>query len=77
MGRTTGGICGVAPGRILWTDDFVFAEVARSELGVERVWTQALVEHLAIRGLIDRAMAEEAHAKLMGFNYQLTQFRGA
>ncbi len=65
------------PGRILWTDDLVLAEVARSELGVERVWTQALVEHLAIRGLIDRAVADEAHAKLIGFNYQVTQFRGS
>jgi tetratricopeptide (TPR) repeat protein len=67
----------LAPGRILWTDDLVLAEVARSELGVERVWTQAVVEHLANRGLIDRAVAEEAYAKLMGFNYQVTQFRGS
>jgi len=66
----------LAPGRILWTDDLVLAEVARSELGVERVWTQALVEHLANRGLIDRAVAEETCAKLIGFNYQVTQFRG-
>jgi tetratricopeptide (TPR) repeat protein len=67
----------LTPGRILWTDDLVLAEVARSELGVERVWTQAVVEHLANRGLIDRAVAEEAYAKLMGFNYQVTQFRGS
>ena len=50
---------------------------AKFELGVERVWTQAVVEHLAIRGLIDAAVAGEAHAKLMGFNYQVTQFRGS
>jgi hypothetical protein len=50
----------LAPGHVLWTDDFVFAEVAKSELGVERVWTQAMVEHLANRGLIDRALADEA-----------------
>jgi transcription elongation GreA/GreB family factor len=67
----------LAPGRVLWTDDLVFAEAAKFELGVERVWTQAVVEHLAIRGLIDRAVAGEAHAKLMGFNYQVTQFRGS
>jgi hypothetical protein len=66
----------LAPGSILWTDDLVFAEVARSELGVERVWTQALVEHLVNRGLIDRAVAEEAYAKLVGFNYQATHFTG-
>jgi hypothetical protein len=64
-------------GNILWTDDFVLAEVARSELGVERVWTQGLVEHLANRGLIDRAVAEESYAKLLGFNYQTTHFTGA
>lgn len=67
----------LAPGRILWTDDLVLAETAKFELGVERVWTQALIEHLALRGLIDRAVADEAHATLMGFNYQVTQFRGS
>jgi tetratricopeptide (TPR) repeat protein len=67
----------LTPGNILWTDDLVFAEVAKSELGVERVWTQALVEHLAHRGLIDRALAEEAYAKMVGFNYQSTHFTGA
>ena len=67
----------LTPGRILWTDDLVFAEAAKFELGVERVWTQAVVEHLALRGLIDAAAAGEAHAKLMGFNYQVTQFRGS
>jgi hypothetical protein len=67
----------LAPGRILWTDDLVLAEAAKFELGVERVWTQAVVEHLAIRGLIDAAVVGEAHAKLMGFNYQVTQFRGS
>jgi hypothetical protein len=62
----------LTPGNILWTDDFVLAEVARSELGVERVWTQALIEHLANRGLVGRALAEEAYAKLVGFDYQYT-----
>ncbi len=70
-------VAALVPGRILWTDDLVFAEVARSELGVERVWTQAVVEHLATRGLVDRAVAEEAYAKLVGFNYQATHFRGS
>lgn len=56
--------------------NLVFAEYARAELGVERVWTQAVIEYLASRGLIDRAIAEEACAKLVGFNYQATVFRG-
>jgi len=69
-------VAALVPGRILWTDDLVFAEVARTELGVERVWTQAVIEHLATRGLVDREVAEEAYAKLVGFNYQATHFRG-
>jgi hypothetical protein len=70
-------VVALAPGSILWTDDLVFAEYAKSELGVERVWTQAVIEHLANRGLLDRAVAEEAYAKLVGFNYQATHFRGS
>jgi hypothetical protein len=66
----------VNPDTILWTDDLVFAEYAKAELKVERVWTQAIVEYLASRGHIDRAVAEEACAKLVGFNYHATVFRG-
>jgi PIN domain associated with the TPR-GreAB-C-PIN system len=65
------------PGTVLWTDDLVSAEVAKSELGVERVWTQAVVEHLANRGLLDRSSADEVYAKLVGFDYQSTHFTGA
>jgi tetratricopeptide (TPR) repeat protein len=70
-------VLALAPGNVLWTDDFVFAEVAKSELGVERVWTQASVEHLTNRGLVDRALADEAYAKLVGFDYHSTHFTGA
>lgn len=70
-------VASVATETILWTDDLVFAEYAKAELGVERVWTQAIVEYLAIPSLIDRAVAEEAYAKLVGFNYQATHFRGS
>ena len=70
-------VAALAPGRILWTDDLVLAEYAKHDLGVERVWTQAVVEHLAVRKLIDRAVAQEAYAKLVGFNYQATHFRGS
>jgi hypothetical protein len=70
-------ILALKPGSILWTDDLVLAEVAKSELGVERVWTQAVAEHLANRGLIDRSLADEVHAKLMGFDFQSTHFTGA
>ena len=78
MGGSRGpAVAALAPGSILWTDDLVFAEVAKSELRVEGGWTLALVEHLVNRGLIYRAVAEEAYAKLVGFNYQITHFRGS
>jgi tetratricopeptide (TPR) repeat protein len=70
-------ILALRPASILWTDDLVAAEVAKSELGVERVWTQSVAEHLANRGLIDRSLADEIHAKLVGFDFQSTQFTGA
>jgi hypothetical protein len=70
-------VAAVAPDTILWTDDLVFAEYAKAELGVERVWTQAMLEYLASRGLIDRAVAEEAYAKLVGFSYHATHFIGS
>ena len=67
----------LAAGHIWWTDDFAADEVAKSEFGVERVWTQALLEHMANLGLIDRSVVDEAYAKLVGFNYQSTHFTGA
>lgn len=64
------------PGHVLWTDDGIFAEVAKIELGIERVWTQAVIEHIANLGLIDRGLSNEAYAKLVGFNYVSTHFDG-
>ena len=65
-----------SPGHILWTDDGVLSEVVKSELGIERVWTQAVIEHIANLGLIDRPASNEAYAKLVGFNYLSTHFVG-
>lgn len=67
----------LSPGYIWWTDDFASAEVAKSELGVERTWTQAVLEHFANLGLIDRGLVDEAYANLVGFDYQSTHFTGA
>jgi transcription elongation GreA/GreB family factor len=67
----------LSPGYIWWTDDFAAGEVAKSELGVERVWTQAIVEYIANLGLIDRGTVDEAYAKLVGFDYHATHFTGA
>jgi transcriptional regulator with XRE-family HTH domain/transcription elongation GreA/GreB family factor len=66
----------LSPGHVLWTDDLVAGEVAKSELGVERVWTQAVMEHLGNLGVIGRSLVGEVHAKLVGFNYQSTHFTG-
>lgn len=66
----------LSPGHVLWTDDLVAGEVSKSELGVERVWTQAVIEHLGSMGVIDRSLVGEAHAKLVGFSYQSTHFTG-
>jgi tetratricopeptide (TPR) repeat protein len=70
-------VLALKPGNILWTDDLALAEVTKSELGTERVWSQAAIERLADRGLIDRSLADECHAKLLGFGYQSTHFTGA
>jgi len=40
----------LSPGYIWWIDDFAAGEEAKSELGVERVWTQAIVEYIANLG---------------------------
>ena len=69
-------VLALTPGNILWTDDLAFAEVSKSELGTERVWSQAAIESLANRGLIDRSLADECHAKLLGFGFQSTHFTG-
>jgi len=75
------GACGLesallakAAGHILWTDDGIFGEVAKTELGIERAWSQVIIEHLANIGLLDRAASNEAYAKLVGFSYNSTHF---
>ena len=62
----------LSPGYVWWVDDFAAGEIAKAEFGVERVWTQAIVEHLARLGLLERVLADETYAKLIGFNYQVT-----
>ncbi|HTU33553.1 MAG TPA: hypothetical protein VMF66_07095, partial [Candidatus Acidoferrum sp.] len=64
LGRygTESALLSLSPGYIWWTDDLVAAHAATSELGVERTWTQALIEHLATLGLIDRSLVEESYA---------------
>jgi tetratricopeptide (TPR) repeat protein len=63
-----------SPGHILWTDDLVVGVIATHEFGVERIWTQALIEHLVSLGALTRAAADVASAKLIGFNFVATHF---
>jgi tetratricopeptide (TPR) repeat protein len=63
-----------SPGHVLWTDDLIVGVVASHEFGVERVWTQALVEHLANLGILSRGTADIASAKLIGFKFVTTHF---
>jgi tetratricopeptide (TPR) repeat protein len=70
-------VLALTPGSILWTDDLGVAEISKSELGTERIWSQVVVESLANRGLLERSLADECHAKLLGFGFQATHFTGA
>ena len=61
-----------APGAILWTDDQTTARFALGEFGVRRVWTQAVLQSMTGRGLIDATEFVEATAKLLGWRYVFT-----
>lgn len=60
------------PGRVLWTDDFAVAELAKREFGVRRVWTQLLLQALTESGSIDSALFSDASARLVGYGYYFT-----
>lgn len=60
------------PGRILWTDDHRIARFARTEYGVRRIWTQALLQHCLETGKITHEDFSSASAKLVGFEYVFT-----
>jgi hypothetical protein len=64
------------PGHVLWTDDGIFAQLAKTELSTNTVWTQAVLESMANRRLLDRTITDECHAKLLGFSYYSTHFTG-
>jgi hypothetical protein len=59
--------------RVLWTDDLAMAELARTEFGCQRVWTQFLFNHFADLGLIERKIAEELTVLLMQMEYYYTK----
>lgn len=60
------------PGRVLWTDDFAVAMIARHEFGVRRVWTQVVLQERTEAGVIEPEMFFGATAKLAGWRYYFT-----
>ncbi len=60
------------PGGVLWTDDFAQAELARSEHGVSRVWTQFVLGARVESGVGDLETYFDASAKLLGYGYSFT-----
>ena len=60
------------PGGVLWTDDLAQAELARSEHGVSRVWTQFVIGARAESGVVDLETFFDASAQLLGYGYSFT-----
>lgn len=62
-------VLAIQPGSVLWTDDLVLARIARTEHGIDSIWTQALLQALAEDGKIPGDGYFEASASLFGFRY--------
>ncbi|HEX4341538.1 MAG TPA: hypothetical protein VH062_36765 [Polyangiaceae bacterium] len=61
------------PNRILWSDDGVYALIARERLGVRRIWTQAALAWLVDEGRIGGEVHTAASARLIGWGYSFTR----
>jgi tetratricopeptide (TPR) repeat protein len=61
-----------APGHILWTEEFLNAEIAAAEFGVRRVWTQLVVYHANTIGIISTEEFLTTSAKLLGYRFDAT-----
>jgi tetratricopeptide (TPR) repeat protein len=62
------------PDRVLWTDDSIQAQLAGYELGINRVWTQFVLEAMAAEGVLSPDKYAEATALLVGMNFLITTF---
>src|SRR5580693_3876537 len=60
------------PGHVLWTDDMILADLAKTEFGVRRVWTEAALQARAQAGNLDAAELATASTKLAGWGYSFT-----
>ncbi|MGH7925470.1 MAG: tetratricopeptide repeat protein [Candidatus Binatus sp.] len=60
------------PGHVLWTDDMILADLAKTEFGVRRVWTEAALQARAQAGNLDPSELATASTKLAGWGYSFT-----
>jgi len=60
------------PGHVLWTDDMILADLAKTEFGVRRVWTEAALQARAQAGNLDPVELATASTKLAGWGYSFT-----
>jgi hypothetical protein len=59
---------------LLWTDDLVQAQMAATEFGTKRVWTQLVITSLAESGLLTPKERDVAAAKLAYMSYSYTSY---
>lgn len=62
------------PDYMLWTDDLVQAQIASTEFGARRVWTQIVLIFLSELGIVTAKDRDTAAAKMIGMEYQITYF---
>lgn len=62
------------PDRILWTDDMIQGQIGAQEFGINRVWTQLVLESLVVEGVLSVNEYSIATASLVGMNFLLTLF---
>jgi hypothetical protein len=60
------------PGHVLWTDDRVMANVALTQFGVRRIWTQAALMARVQAGTLEAATLATAGTRLAGWGYSFT-----
>jgi hypothetical protein len=58
----------------LWTDDLIQAELAKTEFGVKRAWTEIIADQTMLAGQITDAERQRIVASLVGMNYTATYF---
>jgi tetratricopeptide (TPR) repeat protein len=66
-----------APGHVLWTEEFLNAEIAAVEYGARRVWTQLVLQHADEVGLISTDTFLTTCAKLIGYRFDATSVSAA